>query len=468
MTGALALVPPLVAALLLVRGTPPPRAALLAYAAGVLLCFRFPVGVHDILHAQWHASLVAAEVATIILGGLALDDLARRRGTVDELGEILRRTARRPVHAVLWVTLGLTPFFESVTGFGVGAIVAVSLLRAMGVRGARVAPLALLGLVTVPWGALAPGTLVAARSSGLSFHALGVQSAVLSLPVFLLAGGAAVVLVSGWRGVGEHWPLLLRAALALWAGVTAANVLLSTSVAGVAGGLFASLVLAWPWSRFQAQGLVHATPYLILVGLLSIGQLSAALLHPVDSTWASILAHPALALALTCLAVWWRRRRDVAVGEWLSGVVRRWLPVALTTLFFVSLGGVMSASGMAAALAAAGVELGDVYVLLVPWIGGLSGFLTGSNTGANALFAAAQAQAAAALGLPVLPVVAVQNVSASLCTMSSPPRVSLALSVLEPAERDPKTSRLVLVVDALALLSLSVLSSVWLVASGNW
>lgn len=467
MAGVLALVPPFVAALLLLRGTPPLRAALLAYAAGVLLCFRFPVGARDLLQAQWHASLLAAEVAAIILGGLALDDLARRQGTVRALAETLQRTARSPVHAVLWVTLGLTPFFEAVTGFGVGAIVAVSLLRALGMGGVRVAALGLLGLVAVPWGALAPGTLVAARLSGLSFHDLGVLSAVLSLPVFLVAGGAAVVLVSGRRGVGEHWLLLLRAALALWVGVTAANVFLGTSVAGVVGGLFSSLVLAWPWSRFQAQALVHMTPYLVLVGLLTIGQLSAVLLHPGDSGWASIVAHPALALALTCLTVWWRRRRDIALAEWVAGVVRRWLPVALTTLFFVLLGGVMNASGMAAALAAAGVKLGGLYLLLAPWLGGLGGFLTGSNTGANALFAAAQAQAAVALGLPVLLVVAVQNVSASLCTMASPPRVSLALSLLEPAERDPKTSRLVLVVDALALLSLSLLLSVWLVVSGN-
>ncbi|WP_373277048.1 L-lactate permease [Calditerricola satsumensis] len=60
----------------------------------------------------------------------------------------------------------------------------------------------------------------------------------------------------------------------------------------------------------------------------------------------------------------------------------------------------------------------------------LGGYLTGSNTGANALFAAAQAQGAQGAGLPVLWAVAGQNVAASLCSgrmrlsglIESPPR----------------------------------------------
>ena len=42
--------------------------------------------------------------------------------------------------------------FESVTGFGIGAIIAFPLLRRMGFVQTRAAALALLGFVTVPWG----------------------------------------------------------------------------------------------------------------------------------------------------------------------------------------------------------------------------------------------------------------------------------------------------------------------------
>jgi hypothetical protein len=42
--------------------------------------------------------------------------------------------------------------FKSVTGFGIGAIIAFPLLRRMGFVQTRAAALALLGFVTVPWG----------------------------------------------------------------------------------------------------------------------------------------------------------------------------------------------------------------------------------------------------------------------------------------------------------------------------
>jgi lactate permease len=112
---------------------------------------------------------------------------------------------------------------------------------------------------------------------------------------------------------------------------------------------------------------------------------------------------------------------------------------------------------MSAALASAAVSLGRPYVLLAPLVGGVGGFLTGSNSGANAMFAAAQAQAAQRLRYPVLWLVAGQNVSASVATMASGPRVQLAMSLLGTEDRDPTLFRRVLAVDTLALVPLSVL-----------
>lgn len=57
----------------------------------------------------------------------------------------------------------------------------------------------------------------------------------------------------------------------------------------------------------------------------------------------------------------------------------------------------------------------------------MSGFVTGSNSGANAMFAGLQAQTAVTLGAPALPVAASQNVSASLLTMASPARPPVSL-----------------------------------------
>jgi len=95
------------------------------------------------------------------------------------------------------------------------------------------------------------------------------------------------------------------------------------------------------------------------------------------------------------------------------------------------MGTLLANSGMSAALAAAASRLGSAYPAVAPWVGGLGGFVTGSNTGASAMFAASQAQTAQAIGYPMLTMVALQNVSASLTTMAAIPKVVLASSVAQ-------------------------------------
>jgi lactate permease len=127
---------------------------------------------------------------------------------------------------------------------------------------------------------------------------------------------------------------------------------------------------------------------------------------------------------------------------------------------FLVLGALMTATGMSAELAQAGASLGDAYVALVPWVGGLGGFLTGSNAGANAMFAAAQADAARALGLAPLDLVAAQNVGASLLTMASAPRVALAVGLLGAVLEPARLLRVVLAVDAVALLAIGAAAQI--------
>src|SRR5882757_4563150 len=87
----------------------------------------------------------------------------------------------------LWsVCFLLAPFAESVTGFGVGYMIALAALRRLGLGGL---PALLLGLYSqslVPWGALAIGTTVGATLAGLTPNQLGLSSAVLQVPIHAL------------------------------------------------------------------------------------------------------------------------------------------------------------------------------------------------------------------------------------------------------------------------------------------
>ncbi len=459
--GMIALLPASIEALLLLRGLQPAWAAAAGYVVSLALLLAFPTSLPALLEAHRHALLLALEVGAILLGGIAFDELTRQTGTVTQLASRLQRLVPNPSRFVLLVVLGLTPFFESITGFGIGAVIAVSLLRAVGYRGAPLGILSLLGLVAVPWGALAPGTLVAARLTGLSFTQLGIASALLSLPLFLLSGLVALALAAGRDGLRTAWPLLLQAGLALWLGISAANAVFGTPLAGALGSLFAIAALLGNSLRHSLdRNFLRAfSPYGVLIGLLLLGRITAPALAPIAPSVASVTTHPAVALALACLALWRRDRPSRPLALWLLPAIRRWRPAASTTLLFLGLGSVLIASGLTTELARLIATLRTGVFLAVPWLAGFGGFFTGSNTGANAMFAAAQHHTAGLLGLSPLLLIGVHNVAASWATMASPVRFSLVQSMLAPAEWEPRIPRTILatVGGGLTLLALEFL-----------
>lgn len=185
-----------------------------------------------------------------------------------------------------------------------------------------------------------------------------------------------------------------------------------------------------PWQAFR--------PYLVLIAALLAGR---GLAEVVPASARALVTSPATALVVTCvltpLLLDLRGHRARHAGE---AALRRWYPVATSTVAFLLLGALLTATGMSAVLAGAAAGLGPGYALVVPWVGALGGFVTGSNAGANAMFATSQADAAHALGFATPEVIAVQNVSASLATMASIPRVALAANLAEHANEPAPTA----------------------------
>ncbi|MGN2640017.1 L-lactate permease [Nocardia takedensis] len=269
------------------------------------------------------------------------------------------------------------------------------------------------------------------------------MSALLSLPVFVLCGLSALLVGCG-RRIAPRLVDLAVVSGALYAGVVAAQFLVGTAPAGALGslvGIAASLALL----RIRHGGLarpgrslgVLLSPYAVLLAgiLLSRVALSSADLGAAET----LLTSPALWLAVANLyalvAVLPGEHRAVA-----AAALTQWWPVTATTLLFFYLGTTLTASGMSSALADAAAHLGPVYPLAAPWIGAVGGFLTGSNSGGNAMFAAGQAETAESIHRSATVMVAVQNVSGSLLTMASLPRVALAEKLAEAPEPAPRPS----------------------------
>lgn len=436
MQAVLAAAPLAAACILLAIGFSTVRAALIALVTAVAIAaLAFPVPAAQLWSTAGSLGPTTFEVLVILLGGVVLSDMLAASGAQQQLATWVRQCCGDPGRAVLLIVLGITPFAEAVTGFGIGVVVAVPLLRNIGTSARESAVLGVLGLVFVPWGALGPGSLIAAELGGVGFDELGVRSAALSGVVFGLVGAAALVVAIGWRGLLRRSPDLLFVAGFLWASVWLANLVFGTSLAGVLSGLGTiGAALALSRLRDRVSLRVDAStrkalrPYgLLLIGLLASSTAVRGL--SAGGPW-QLLASPATWLVLTCLGTpLLVDLRGTALRRAVGTGLRRWRPIAAATGLFLVLGGVLTATGMSAALAEAASRLGPGYLALVPFVGGLGGFIAGSNTGANAMFAASQAQAAHALGVSGLHVLAAQNVSASVLTMASPPRVALAVSL---------------------------------------
>ena len=250
--------------------------------------------------------------------------------------------------------------------------------------------------------------------------------------------------------------LLLTAAVALM------NAVAGTAPAGALGAL---VVVGFHLLRMrtpqQAQPLhplgrrALVAYVLLLGGVLVAGVLVRALGLP--GLWHG-LASPGLWLLLAAGFF----ARGLPERESLQRVWRSWAQVAPVTALFITLGVLMAVSGMAAELAHALAQSGPLYLLAAPFVGALGGFVTGSNTGANAMFAATQAEIARALNAPLLPFMAVHNVSASLLLMASPGKVEMAVQLVpEGAAQRRWVQQSVLVVDLVAVALMGLLNLVW-------
>src|SRR5215203_3282926 len=143
----------------------------------------------------------SAQVLYVLFGGLLLYNLLSAGGAVGAVSRFLGRLEPDAVALAAGVVVGVAPFFESVTGFGVAVVISAPILLAAGFTPLRAAVLASWGQCAVPWGALGVGTVIGAHLAGMGFGTLSDVSAYLSLPLFPVYGVAATALAGGWMGV---------------------------------------------------------------------------------------------------------------------------------------------------------------------------------------------------------------------------------------------------------------------------
>jgi len=400
-------------------------AALASLAGGYLWSGPGLGALYEALGAGVPTSL---QVLYVLFGGLLLYNLLRAGGAVDEVSRFLGRLEPRMEPLAVLVVVGVGPFFEAVTGFGVAVVISAPILLAAGFSPLRAAVVSGWGQCAVPWGALGVGTVIGADLSGMSFGELSDRSALLSLPLFGVFALSAAALAGGARGLRRTWPEAVALGFVAGLGTLSTSIFLVPELSGAAGGLCAAaafLVRRRERISYTAFTTRSLAPYGLLLALLTVTSVEPATgylerVGPVLSgPGTPLILSGAFAAALFGLGAG-------GAGRALRGTILQWLPTAGAVLTFVLAGQVISASGAAGVLASGAAAVGPLYPLVSPVFGGLGGALAGSNAASNALFMPLQVESARALGEPVGLIAAVQNVAGSQASMLAPQRVVLA------------------------------------------
>ncbi len=394
--------------------------------------------------ALWDGASTSGRVLYVLFGGLLLYNLLSAGGAVAAVSEYLGRLEPRKEVLAAGIVVGVAPFFESVTGFGVAVVISAPILLAAGFSPVKAAVLASWGQCAVPWGALGVGTVIGADLAGMDFRELSTMSAYLNLPLYPIYGLAAVALAGGIPAVRRHGMEAIALGLSAGVGTIFTSLFLAPELSGAIGGLCATALFLVK-RRHNASGVpVKAIlPYAILLTILTVTTGASAVSVFLEDL-GPVFTGPGMPLLVSSgfTAV---LLRIGGVVEAVRSTFTQWLPTAGAVLTFVLAGEVVAGGGAAALLAASAESLGGFYPVVAPVLGALGGALTGSNAASNALFMPLQVEAAKGVGVSAELIAAVQNVAGSHASLLAPQRVVLAATAVGLLGREGEILRYALI-----------------------
>jgi lactate permease len=452
------------------------KSALFAAVTGVVLAALIMVLWPDFRLAAsgWYDALAEStahtlNVAYVLLGGVLLYQVVRAGDGLSAIAAWVQSRLTDQLHCLLAIVYGVSVFFESATGFGVGILVSAPLLLAMGYSPLVAALISLFGQCAVPWGALAIGTVIGSDMSSISTLHLGVLAVIIGLPFIAMCGAAALWVAGLWRGqvvTALMW-------LMIYVLVLCVSLLFSSWLAGVelAGCIAGLLVVTFSLLVSRLRGGSHGgltlplralTPFMFLVVCLIISRLFIPVADWLQGMRVGSFQpfyHAGFWLVLAaCVALMVLPGSRNNPLQIVTAATGQWYKASLAVACFLLLGHLMKHSGMSIALAqAVAQQAGSHYLAFAPLLGALGGFLTASNASSNALFMDFQMQAAASADISPELMAAAQNTAGSNTTLASPGRVIFAASIVGSPDAESDLLRRVLPVAVAGVLATSLL-----------
>jgi lactate permease len=443
-------------------------------------------GGAQLMQALARGLWIGATIAPYILGGLLFWQIAAHGSTAPAGAGVAglqaagaSQIARRRLLFFACFLIG--PFAESATGFGVGMLGTVTLIRRLDIAPRPLMVFALLSQTMIPWGAMGSGTMLAAAFAHIPGSELGLYSMV---PISLLM---LVWLALFWRtarevGLGASVGECLREALWIAAGL--ALLAPATAWLGPESALLASygplIVLRYLMDARPDRHAAWATarrawPYIMLIAVLVATRLLPALKHELEALWKvapfgdlpawSPFFHAGSWLVaggvLTALA----RGQGRRLAQEARSACRIGRPAILAVFLFAMMAEVLSGAGISSACAQGMFDaLHEEAVLATPLLASVFGILANSGNAPNSLFMPSQLALAIQAGLSIPAVAALQHVSGTSMSLFSPVRMSISAGLAHGIGQERAVYRTLLPYAACCLVLL-LLGAAWIVVA---
>ncbi len=462
-------------------------------------------------------------ISFIVLMAVWLYKLAIRSGKFEVIRGSIATISEDQRIQVLLIAFCFGGFLEGAAGFGVPIAICAALLVELGFRPLKAAMLCLVANGAAgAYGAIGIPVLVGAQQGGVGLGEMSQMLIPLVQLCALLLPAVLVLLLDGWRGVRETWPVLLVVGAVFSGSQTLVLYLLGPELVDIIGplaamGSLAAFMQVWRPRRIyrEAQAppvssqrwslkqvLLAWSPFYILTATILVwslpafkalfaadGALGATVLHlPVSLLDQRIQELPPLvAVAHTLPAVWtvgWLNASGTAIliaalltvvlspklglraaGEELAQSGREmWKPLA-TVALVMAVAYITNYSGASSTIGLALAQAGGVFPALAPVIGWTGVFITGSVVNSNTLFAHLQAVTAAQIGVSPALLVAANTAGGVMAKLVSPQSIAIAAAAVKLVGQESAIMRTTLAV-SLALLGYVCLCTLllsWLV-----
>lgn len=375
----------------------------------------------------------------VILPGLTLSNLLEKKGYNESFREYIKELPITLHYKVLILIFGLLPAIESITGFGISLILAVPFFFSVFDK-KTASYLSMLSMNIMPWGTLGLATIVGAKISGHSLAELGLTTFYFTPFIFIFFCSIILFLIKREKYYIKDFVFAVFLISLFSITLYAVNLIGQVELAGAITGFTTFFLISSIFLLKNRKSLLNyfksftsiMMPYILVISFIVILKIIVLIfpflidyttIHGVGTSFVFI-SSPFFAMALAIMCMSFKNKTTFKVP------ISKTFKASSTLFIFIFLAQFMSFSGFIRELSLIAENQKNIllYNIISPLFALLSGFITGSNLGGNALLIAIQNN----LGNNInnsLVFSATQNAGAGYAVFTSMPIIILIITI---------------------------------------